>query len=48
MSRRPEKTPRPLSPAQREIMEILWDRGELSAAQAAELLSHLSGPGRLP
>ena len=24
------------------------DRGELSAAQAAALLSHLSGPGRLP
>ena len=28
-----------LSPAQREIMEIIWDRGEISAFELRELLS---------
>ncbi|NQT14353.1 MAG: BlaI/MecI/CopY family transcriptional regulator [Planctomycetes bacterium] len=39
MSRRREKTPRPLSPAQREVMEILWDHGELSATEVRRSLS---------
>ena len=38
MSTRPENSPRPLSPAQREIMEILWGQGELSAAMVREAL----------
>ena len=39
MPRRSQKTLPPLSPAQREIMEILWDRGELSAAEVRRSLS---------
>ncbi len=29
----------PLSPAQREIMEIVWDKGEVAAIEVRELLS---------
>jgi BlaI family penicillinase repressor len=38
MSPSPRKSPRPLSPAQREIMEILWDRGELTATMVRQAL----------
>ena len=33
-------TPNPLSPAQREIMEIVWEFGEVSASQVREMLSN--------
>jgi BlaI family transcriptional regulator, penicillinase repressor len=39
MSSSIRRSPRPLSPAQREIMEILWDRGELTAAMVRQVLS---------
>ncbi|MHC4402096.1 MAG: BlaI/MecI/CopY family transcriptional regulator [Planctomycetota bacterium] len=40
MSRPPrKKSLPPLSPAQREVMEILWERGELTAAQVRAALS---------
>jgi BlaI family transcriptional regulator, penicillinase repressor len=29
----------PLSPAQREIMEIVWDKGEVAAVEVRELLA---------
>jgi BlaI family transcriptional regulator, penicillinase repressor len=29
----------PLSPAQRELMEIVWDQGELSAREVGKILS---------
>jgi predicted transcriptional regulator len=37
-SRRPRSLPA-LSPAQREIMEIVWARGEISASEVREVLS---------
>jgi predicted transcriptional regulator len=33
------KKPVPLSPTQRRIMEIVWERGELSAFELREILS---------
>ena len=35
----PRKTPTPLSPAQLEIMNVVWDRGEASVAQIWQALS---------
>ena len=31
--------PEPLSPAQREIMEIVWDHGEIPASRVREIIS---------
>lgn len=40
MSRkRPPPAPEPLSPAQREIMEVVWEHTEVSASKVRELLS---------
>ncbi len=35
----PRKQPLPLSDAQREIMEIVWDRGEVAASEVRDILS---------
>ena len=35
----PRKKLPPLSPSQREIMEIVWERGEISAFEMREILS---------
>jgi predicted transcriptional regulator len=35
----PRKKLIPLSPSQREIMEIVWERGEISAFEMREILS---------
>ncbi len=35
----PRKPPAPLSSSQREIMEIVWDRGEVSAFEVRDVLA---------
>jgi BlaI family transcriptional regulator, penicillinase repressor len=35
-----------LSPAQREIMEIVWDRGEVTAAEVRRVLARTRGVAR--
>ena len=36
---KPVSVPEPLSPAQREIMEVVWEHAEASASQVREILS---------
>ncbi len=38
-SKRPNPAPEPLSPAQREIMEVVWKHGEIPASRVREIIS---------
>ena len=42
----PEPTPPPLSEAQKEIMEIIWDRGEVTVADVWNALEKRRGVAR--
>jgi BlaI family transcriptional regulator, penicillinase repressor len=39
MTSKPNSVPPPLSPAQQELMEIVWDQGEVSASEVGRILA---------